>query len=90
MRTIYGNPERFQNTYFKEFPGYYVTGDGEIPPKICFQFQTVLKTHVLAWRSASLPPGLLLLGCRRDKDGYYWITGRIDDMLNVSGKGRLV
>nr|XP_023682052.1 acetyl-coenzyme A synthetase, cytoplasmic-like [Paramormyrops kingsleyae] len=51
MRTIYGNPERFQNTYFKEFPGFYVTGDG----------------------------------CRRDKDGYYWITGRIDDMLNVSG-----
>nr|XP_014350466.1 PREDICTED: acetyl-coenzyme A synthetase, cytoplasmic-like [Latimeria chalumnae] len=51
MRTIYGNHERFENTYFKTFPGFYVTGDG----------------------------------CRRDKDGYYWITGRIDDMLNVSG-----
>ncbi|XP_076839870.1 acetyl-coenzyme A synthetase, cytoplasmic isoform X3 [Brachyhypopomus gauderio] len=51
MRTIYGNHERFETTYFKKFPGYYVTGDG----------------------------------CRRDKDGYYWITGRIDDMLNVSG-----
>ncbi|XP_062843407.1 acyl-CoA synthetase short chain family member 2 like [Trichomycterus rosablanca] len=51
MRGIYGNQERFQNTYFKKFPGFYVTGDG----------------------------------CRRDKDGYYWITGRIDDMLNVSG-----
>ncbi|RXM35931.1 Acetyl-coenzyme A synthetase, cytoplasmic, partial [Acipenser ruthenus] len=51
MRTVYGNHERFENTYFKKFPGYYVTGDG----------------------------------CRRDKDGYYWITGRIDDMLNVSG-----
>ncbi|KAM4736850.1 acetyl-coenzyme A synthetase, cytoplasmic isoform 2-T2 [Anableps anableps] len=51
MRTVYGNHGRFEATYFKKFPGYYVTGDG----------------------------------CRRDKDGYYWITGRIDDMLNVSG-----
>ncbi|GLD53891.1 acetyl-coenzyme A synthetase, cytoplasmic-like protein [Lates japonicus] len=51
MRTVYRNQERFENTYFKKFPGFYVTGDG----------------------------------CRRDKDGYYWITGRIDDMLNVSG-----
>ncbi|XP_074148565.1 acetyl-coenzyme A synthetase, cytoplasmic isoform X2 [Sminthopsis crassicaudata] len=51
MRTVYGNHERFEATYFRKFPGYYVTGDG----------------------------------CRRDKDGYYWITGRIDDMLNVSG-----
>uniref|UniRef100_I3KQ59 Acetyl-coenzyme A synthetase n=1 Tax=Oreochromis niloticus TaxID=8128 RepID=I3KQ59_ORENI len=51
MRTVFRNHERFENTYFKKFPGFYVTGDG----------------------------------CRRDKDGYYWITGRIDDMLNVSG-----
>uniref|UniRef100_A0A1A8PQS0 Propionate--CoA ligase n=1 Tax=Nothobranchius rachovii TaxID=451742 RepID=A0A1A8PQS0_9TELE len=51
MRTVYGNHQRFETTYFKKFPGYYVTGDG----------------------------------CSRDKDGYYWITGRIDDMLNVSG-----
>uniref|UniRef100_A0A803Y824 Propionate--CoA ligase n=1 Tax=Meleagris gallopavo TaxID=9103 RepID=A0A803Y824_MELGA len=51
MRTLYGNHQQFETTYFKKFPGYYVTGDG----------------------------------CRRDKDGYYWITGRIDDMLNVSG-----
>ncbi|XP_033838242.1 acyl-CoA synthetase short chain family member 2 like [Periophthalmus magnuspinnatus] len=51
MRALYKNQERFENTYFKKFPGFYVTGDG----------------------------------CRRDKDGYYWITGRIDDMLNVSG-----
>ncbi|KAJ1200390.1 hypothetical protein NDU88_004214 [Pleurodeles waltl] len=51
MRTIYGNHERFESTYFKKFPGFYVAGDG----------------------------------CRRDKDGYFWITGRIDDMLNVSG-----
>ncbi|XP_039999947.1 acyl-CoA synthetase short chain family member 2 like [Xiphias gladius] len=51
MRTLYRNHERFESTYFKKFPGFYVTGDG----------------------------------CRRDKDGYYWITGRIDDMLNVSG-----
>ncbi|XP_027865871.1 acetyl-coenzyme A synthetase, cytoplasmic isoform X2 [Xiphophorus couchianus] len=51
MRSVYRDHERFEATYFKKFPGYYVTGDG----------------------------------CRRDKDGYYWITGRIDDMLNVSG-----
>nr|XP_002740861.2 PREDICTED: acetyl-coenzyme A synthetase, cytoplasmic-like [Saccoglossus kowalevskii] len=51
MRTVYGDHERFEKTYFTKFPGYYVTGDG----------------------------------CRRDADGYYWITGRIDDMLNVSG-----
>uniref|UniRef100_A0AAZ3P9C4 Acetyl-coenzyme A synthetase, cytoplasmic n=1 Tax=Oncorhynchus tshawytscha TaxID=74940 RepID=A0AAZ3P9C4_ONCTS len=51
MRTVYGNQERFESTYFKKFPGFYVTGDG----------------------------------CRRDKDGYYWIAGRIDDMINVSG-----
>ncbi|KAA0718552.1 Acetyl-coenzyme A synthetase, cytoplasmic [Triplophysa tibetana] len=51
MRGVYGNQELFENTYFRKFTGFYVTGDG----------------------------------CRRDKDGYYWITGRIDDMLNVSG-----
>ncbi|XP_013408207.1 acetyl-coenzyme A synthetase, cytoplasmic [Lingula anatina] len=51
MRTVYGNTERFETTYFKKFPGYYVTGDG----------------------------------AKRDKDGYLWITGRIDDMVNVSG-----
>ncbi|KFV62743.1 Acetyl-coenzyme A synthetase, cytoplasmic, partial [Dryobates pubescens] len=51
MRSLYGNHQHYETTYFKKFPGYYVTGDG----------------------------------CRRDQDGYYWITGRIDDMLNVSG-----
>ncbi|KFM60287.1 Acetyl-coenzyme A synthetase, cytoplasmic, partial [Stegodyphus mimosarum] len=51
MRTVYGNHERFENTYFKRFPGYYFTGDGG----------------------------------RRDEDGFYWVTGRVDDMLNVSG-----
>lgn len=51
MRTLYGNHQRFQNTYFDRFHGYYCTGDG----------------------------------ARRDADGYLWITGRIDDMLNVSG-----
>nr|CAB3219812.1 acetyl-coenzyme A synthetase, cytoplasmic [Phallusia mammillata] len=51
MRTIYGDQKRFEGTYFKRFPGYYVPGDG----------------------------------CYRDDDGYYWITGRIDDMINVSG-----
>jgi len=51
MRTIYGDQERFIETYFKQFPGYYFTGDG----------------------------------AKRDEDGYYWITGRVDDVLNVSG-----
>jgi acetyl-CoA synthetase len=51
MRTVYGDHQRFVDTYFKTYPGYYFTGDG----------------------------------ARRDKDGYYWITGRIDDVLNVSG-----
>jgi acetyl-CoA synthetase len=51
MRTVYGDHERFVETYFSTFPGNYFTGDG----------------------------------CRRDEDGYYWITGRVDDVLNVSG-----
>ncbi|MGD9601916.1 MAG: acetate--CoA ligase [Gammaproteobacteria bacterium] len=51
MRTVYGDHERFRDTYFRMFPGYYFTGDG----------------------------------ARRDADGYYWITGRIDDVINVSG-----
>ena len=51
MRTVYGDHQRFKDTYFKMYPGYYFTGDG----------------------------------CRRDADGYYWITGRVDDVLNVSG-----
>ena len=51
MRTIYGDHNRFFDTYFSQFSGYYFTGDG----------------------------------ARRDKDGYYWITGRVDDVLNISG-----
>ena len=51
MRTVYGDHERFRQTYFDRFPGYYMTGDG----------------------------------VQRDEDGYYWITGRVDDVLNVSG-----
>jgi acetyl-CoA synthetase len=50
-RTVYGDHQRFKDTYFSQYRGYYFTGDG----------------------------------CRRDEDGYYWITGRIDDVLNVSG-----
>ena len=50
-RTVYGDHERFEQTYFSAYPGVYFTGDG----------------------------------CRRDEDGYYWITGRVDDVLNVSG-----
>jgi acetyl-CoA synthetase len=51
MRGVYGDPNRFWETYFREYPGHYFTGDG----------------------------------CRRDEDGYYWITGRVDDVINVSG-----
>jgi acetyl-CoA synthetase len=51
MRTVYGDHERFEQTYFSTYPGYYFTGDG----------------------------------CRRDEDGYFWITGRVDDVINVSG-----
>jgi acetyl-CoA synthetase len=51
MRTIYGDHQRFIETYFSTFEGSYFTGDG----------------------------------ARRDEDGYYWITGRVDDVLNVSG-----
>jgi acetyl-CoA synthetase len=51
MRTVYGDHQRFIDTYFKTYPGNYFTGDG----------------------------------ARRDQDGYYWITGRMDDVLNVSG-----
>ncbi|WP_046861511.1 acetate--CoA ligase [Microvirga massiliensis] len=51
MRTVYGDHDRFVQTYFSTFPGKYFTGDG----------------------------------CRRDADGYYWITGRVDDVINVSG-----
>ncbi|MDM7946702.1 MAG: acetate--CoA ligase [Oceanibaculum nanhaiense] len=51
MRTVYGDHQRFIDTYFSTFPGYYFTGDG----------------------------------ARRDEDGYYWITGRVDDVINVSG-----
>lgn len=51
MRTLYGNHDRYETTYFSKFPGYYCTGDG----------------------------------ARRDADGYLWVTGRVDDMLNVSG-----
>src|SRR5690606_2834305 len=51
MRTVYGDHERFAQTYFTTYRGKYFTGDG----------------------------------CRRDEDGYYWITGRVDDVINVSG-----
>jgi acetyl-CoA synthetase len=51
MRTIYGDHQRFIDTYFSAYPGKYFTGDG----------------------------------CRRDEDGYYWITGRVDDVINVAG-----
>ena len=51
MRTVYGDHQRFIDTYFTAYPGKYFTGDG----------------------------------CRRDEDGFYWITGRVDDVINVSG-----
>ena len=50
-RTVHGDPQRFFDTYFAPYPGYYFTGDG----------------------------------ARRDEDGYYWITGRVDDVINIAG-----
>ncbi|MBT9139482.1 MAG: Acetyl-coenzyme A synthetase [Dehalococcoidia bacterium] len=51
MRTVYGDHERFKNTYFSQYPGNYFTGDG----------------------------------ARKDADGYFWLTGRVDDVINISG-----
>jgi acetyl-CoA synthetase len=51
MRGVYGDPDRFKNTYFVQYPGYYFTGDG----------------------------------ARKDEDGYFWLMGRVDDVINVSG-----
>ncbi|HCI06702.1 MAG TPA: acetyl-coenzyme A synthetase, partial [Sulfitobacter sp.] len=51
MRSVWGDHERFEKTYFADYEGYYFTGDG----------------------------------CKRDADGDYWITGRVDDVINVSG-----
>ena len=51
MRTVFGDPDRFKQTYFSRFPGLYFTGDG----------------------------------AKRDRDGYYWLMGRVDDVINVSG-----
>merc|ERR1712187_255308 len=51
LRNVYGDHQRFLDTYLRPYPGYYLTGDG----------------------------------CVRDRDGCYWITGRIDDVINVSG-----
>lgn len=82
MRTVYRNHERFENTYFKKFPGYYVTGDGKRPRPA----EDVPSSHAESPKSKG-DKKKLSSGCRRDKDGYYWITGRIDDMLNVSGTG---
>jgi len=100
MRTLYGNHQQFETTYFKKFPGYYVTGDGKVVQAVCgcrglgdsnvnlavSWPQNPLSVAPRAGAASSRCHFWLFLGCRRDKDGYYWITGRIDDMLNVSGK----
>lgn len=70
-RTVDGNHERFEMTYFHKFRGYFCTGDGITSENNCLHYY-----------SQQL---LSISGVRRDKDGYYWITGRTDDMLNVSG-----
>ena len=51
LRTVYGDPERYEKTYFSELPGMYFTGDG----------------------------------ARKDEDGYFWVMGRVDDVMNVAG-----
>jgi acetyl-CoA synthetase len=70
MRTLFGNHERYQSVYFSKFPGYYCTGDGKLK-----QYFTIMLINNL----------LIITGARRDEDGYLWVTGRVDDMLNVSG-----
>lgn len=100
MRSVFQNHELFEKTYFKKFPGFYVTGDGESlnmrhtfyikaksimlsPIKIENSERGEMEKWIVGIMQLFPPP--FLSGCRRDKDGYYWITGRIDDMLNVSG-----
>lgn len=89
MRTVYRNHERFENTYFKKFPGFYVTGDGK-PQNDDISTVGSRNNKEPAEGEANAAVRIHdlispLSGCKRDKDGYYWITGRIDDMLNVSG-----
>lgn len=102
MRTLYGNHQQYETTYFKKFPGYYVTGDGKVVRAVrgCSSLGTSVQILAVSWPPSPLSVApragtassrchfWLFLGCRRDKDGYYWITGRIDDMLNVSGKNK--
>lgn len=77
MRTLYNNHERYESTYFSKFPGYYCTGDGTFNEVIflilSFYYYRYIKFYYF------------FLGARRDADGYLWVTGRVDDMLNVSG-----
>lgn len=75
MRSIYNNHERFQETYFTQFPGFYSTGDGKLNGTIDSNWPHELTSLFAA----------LISGARRDEDGYLWITGRVDDKLNVSG-----
>lgn len=90
MRSVHGNHERFENTYFKKFPGFYVTGDGRSPrghdpPGLTDGTEQDDESIPDFFTSHQNLKSILSSGCRRDKDGYYWITGRIDDMLNISG-----
>lgn len=83
MRTVYGDHDRFEMTYFSQFDGYYCTGDGAYlgfgGP--CSNNKT---TGSLSFYHC-LCSFAYLVGARRDEHGYYWITGRVDDVINVGG-----
>ena len=74
-RSIFGNHQRYLDVYFRQYPGYYFTGleISEQNKKTFFHFPSPL--------SSSAPGD----GAYRDKDGYFWIIGRVDDVVNVSG-----
>lgn len=77
MRTIYNDHGRFQETYFQQFPGYYCTGDGKQN-----NIETNFTNFIVIFLNRFCA---FVVGARRDEDGYLWITGRVDDKLNVSG-----
>ena len=79
MRTVYGDHDRFEMTYFSQFDGYYCTGDGGSPGALCAQ--TCALDERCSRAACHLTPPLT--GARRDEHGYYWITGRVDDVINV-------
>lgn len=82
MRTLFGNHARFEEVYFSRFQGYYATGDGKRPLMDWHKMSSKLNFIILSQLTIIM---WIFTGARRDEDGYLWVTGRVDDMLNVSG-----